>query len=46
MHITGHQTMAIFRRYHTIDEDDLTTAQQQLDTYIDTKTPQRSAQVV
>jgi integrase len=38
MKITGHKTMAVFKRYNTIDEDDLTAAQRQLDTYMDTKT--------
>jgi hypothetical protein len=43
MRITGHKTMSVFKRYNTIDEDDLTTAQRQLDTYMDTKSlnPQR-----
>jgi integrase len=38
MKITDHKTMAVFKRYNTIDEDDLTAAQRQLDTYMDTKT--------
>jgi integrase len=37
MKITGHKTMAVFKRYNTIDEDDLTVAQRQMDTYMDTK---------
>jgi integrase len=37
MKITGHKTMAVFRRYHTIDEEDLTAAQRRMDTYMDTK---------
>jgi integrase len=37
MKITGHKTMAAFKRYHTIDEDDLTAAQRRMDTYLDTK---------
>lgn len=43
MMMTGHKTMSVFKRYNTIDEDDLATAQRQLDTYMDTKflTPQQ-----
>ena len=37
MKITGHRTMAVFKRYKTIDEDDLAAAQQQVDTYMDTR---------
>jgi integrase len=37
MKINGHKTMAVFKRYNTIDEDDLTAAQRQMDTYMDTK---------
>jgi integrase len=37
MKITGHKTMAVFRRYHTIDEEDLAVAQRRMDTYLDTK---------
>jgi integrase len=37
MKITGHKTMAVFKRYNTIDEDDLTVAQRQVDTYMDTR---------
>jgi integrase len=36
MKITGHKTMAVFRRYNTIDEDDLAMAQGRMDTYMDT----------
>jgi integrase len=36
MKITGHKTMAAFRRYHTIDDHDLAEAQRQMDTYLDT----------
>jgi hypothetical protein len=36
MAITGHQTMEVFKWYHTIDHDDLTHAVTQLDTYMDT----------
>ena len=38
MKITGHKTMAACERYNTIDEDDLTVAQRQMDTYMDTRT--------
>jgi integrase len=37
MKITDHKTMAVYRRYNTIDEDDLTVAQRHMDTYLDTK---------
>jgi integrase len=36
MAITGHQTIDVFKRYHTIDHDDLSHAVTQLDTYMDT----------
>ncbi len=36
MAITGHRTMEVFKRYHTIDRDDLRQAVSQLDTYMDT----------
>jgi integrase len=36
MRITGHKTMAVFKRYNTIDEQDLQAAQRRLDTYMDT----------
>src|SRR6266545_715344 len=36
MAITGHRTMEVFKRYHTIDQDDLRQAVSQLDTYMDT----------
>ena len=36
MAITGHRTMDVFKRYHTIDQDDLRLAVRQLDTYMDT----------
>jgi len=41
--ITGHKTMAVFKRHNTIDEEDLTAAQRRIDTYMDTKegTPQQ-----
>jgi integrase len=36
MKITGHRTMAVFKRYNTIDDDDHTAAQRRMDTYMDT----------
>jgi len=36
MAITGHKTMAVFKRYNTIDQQDLQGAIRQLDTYMDT----------
>jgi integrase len=36
MKITGHKTMAVFKRYNTIDEQDLKAAQRRIDTYMDT----------
>ena len=36
MAITGHKTMAVFKRYNTIDQQDLQAAIRQLDTYMDT----------
>jgi hypothetical protein len=36
MKITGHKTMAVFKRYDTIDEQDLKAAQRRMDTYMDT----------
>lgn len=36
MAITGHKTMSAFKRYHTIDHQDLHHAIGQLDTYLDT----------
>jgi integrase len=36
MKITGHKTMAVFKRYNTIDEGDLTSARRRMDTYMDT----------
>ena len=34
--ITGHRTMEVFKRYHTVDQNDLQQAVGQLDTYMDT----------
>jgi integrase len=36
MKITGHKTMAVFKRYNTIDEPDLSAAQERVDAYINT----------
>jgi integrase len=36
MKITGHKTMAVFKRYNSIDDQDLKAAQHRLDTYMDT----------
>jgi integrase len=36
MAITGHKTMAVFKRYNTVDEADLRQAMSQMDTYMDT----------
>jgi integrase len=36
MAITGHRTMEVFKRYHTIAQDGLHHAVHQLDTYMDT----------
>ena len=36
MAITGHKTMAVFKRYNTVDEADLRHAMSQMDTYMDT----------
>jgi integrase len=45
MAITGHRTMEVFKRYHTIDQDDLRQAVSQLDTYMDT-TPTSPAEAI
>ena len=37
MKMTGHKTMAVFKRYNTIDDGDLTAAQRQMDTDMDTR---------
>jgi hypothetical protein len=36
MKITGHKTMAVFKRYNTVDENDLREAARRMDTYMDT----------
>jgi integrase len=36
MKITGHKTMAVFKRYNTVDEGDLGRARARMDTYMDT----------
>jgi integrase len=36
MAITGHKTMAVFKRYNMMDEADLRQAMRQMDTYMDT----------
>jgi integrase len=36
MAITGHKTMTVFKRYNTIDQQDLQAAIRQLDTHMDT----------
>lgn len=35
MKITGHKTMAVFKRYNTIDEPDLVAGQQRVDGYLE-----------
>jgi integrase len=45
MAITGHRTMDVFKRYRTIDQDDLHYAVHQLDTYMDT-TPATPAETI
>jgi integrase len=36
MAMTGHKTIAVFKRYNTVDEADLRQAMRQMDTYMDT----------
>jgi integrase len=36
--MTGHKTMPMFKRYHTIDAEDLSQAMRQMDIYMDTMT--------
>jgi integrase len=38
MAMTGHQTIAVFKRYNLVDEQDLRAAMNQMDTYMDTST--------
>jgi hypothetical protein len=38
MKITGHKTMAVFKRYNTIDEPDLSAAQACVDMYMGSAT--------
>jgi integrase len=45
MAITGHRTMEVFKRYHTIDQDDLRLAVSQLVTHMDT-TPTSPAEAI
>jgi integrase len=45
MAITGHRTMEVFKGYHTIDQNDLRQAVNQLDIYMDT-TPTSPAECV
>jgi hypothetical protein len=45
MAITGHRTIEVLKRYHTIDHDDLRRAVSQLDTYMDT-TPTTPAETI
>jgi integrase len=42
MKITGHKTMAVFKRYNTIDEPDLLAAQQRMDGYLEQNSHQNS----
>jgi integrase len=49
MAITGHKTMAVFKRYNTVDEHDLRQAMRQMDTYMDTTKetgPEDTAQAI
>ncbi len=42
MKITGHKTMAVFKRYNTIDEPDLLAARQRVDSYMEQNSHQNS----
>ena len=42
MKITGHKTMAVFKRYNPIDEPDLLAAQIRVDAYVSVTAPQNS----
>jgi integrase len=46
MAISGHKTMTVFKRYHTIDEGDLRQAMSQMDTYMDTSARDQAPQHV
>jgi integrase len=49
MAITGHKTMAVFKRCNTVDERDLRQAMRQMDTYMDTTKetgPEATAQAI
>jgi integrase len=43
MKITGHKTMAVFKRYNTVDEGELGRARAKMDTYMDTRWEQTTA---
>jgi integrase len=43
MAMTGHKTMAVFKRYNTADEADLRQAMRQMDTYMDTSPEMNAA---
>jgi integrase len=49
MAMTGHKTMAVFKRYNPVDARDLRQAMRQMDTYMDTTKetgPEATAQAV
>jgi hypothetical protein len=41
MKLTRHKIMAVFERYNTIDEDDITAAQHRMSIYMVTKSMRR-----
>ena len=43
MAMTGHKTMAVFKRYNTVGEADLRQAMNQMDTYMDTSSAMDTA---